>query len=81
MSFQPDGVLFEKVLAETLGISRTPVLEALQQLALEELVVIAAHSGTFVTPAFHACISRAARPPRPYSSRGWHGHQSTACAT
>src|SRR5688572_28849988 len=40
--------LFEKVLAEEFGISKTPVREALVQLQREGLVVVVPHSGTFV---------------------------------
>jgi DNA-binding GntR family transcriptional regulator len=50
MQLHPMDVIFERVLAETLGISRTPVREALLQLAREELVLIAAQSGTYVAP-------------------------------
>jgi GntR family transcriptional regulator, rspAB operon transcriptional repressor len=50
MAVLPSDVIFERALSETLGISRTPVREALQQLAREELVTIAAQSGTFVAP-------------------------------
>jgi GntR family transcriptional regulator, rspAB operon transcriptional repressor len=50
MAVLPADVIFERALSETLGISRTPVREALQQLAREELVTIAAQSGTFVAP-------------------------------
>lgn len=50
MTLQPDDVVFERALADALGISRTPVREALLQLAREELVRIAAQSGTFVAP-------------------------------
>lgn len=50
MALQPNDVIFERAIAEALGISRTPVREALLQLAREELVTIAAQSGTFVAP-------------------------------
>lgn len=50
MTLQPDDVIFERALADALGISRTPVREALLQLSREELVRIAAQSGTFVAP-------------------------------
>ncbi len=40
--------LFEKVVAEEFGISKTPVREALVQLQHDGLVVIVPHSGTFV---------------------------------
>jgi len=40
--------LFEKVVAEEFGISKTPVREALVQLQHEGLVVVVPHSGTFV---------------------------------
>ncbi|HTJ94998.1 MAG TPA: GntR family transcriptional regulator [Pararobbsia sp.] len=50
MQLNPMDVIFERALAETLGISRTPVREALLQLAREDLVLIAAQSGTYVAP-------------------------------
>jgi DNA-binding GntR family transcriptional regulator len=50
MAVLPSDVIFERALSETLGVSRTPVREALQRLAREELVTIAAQSGTFVAP-------------------------------
>jgi GntR family transcriptional regulator, rspAB operon transcriptional repressor len=50
MTLQPDDVISERALTDALGISRTPVREALLQLAREELVRIAAQSGTFVAP-------------------------------
>jgi DNA-binding GntR family transcriptional regulator len=40
--------LYEKVLADDFGISKTPVREALVQLQREGLVVVQPHSGTFV---------------------------------
>jgi DNA-binding GntR family transcriptional regulator len=40
--------LYEKVLAENFGISKTPVREALVQLQREGLVVVLPHSGTYV---------------------------------
>lgn len=40
--------LYEKVLADEFGISKTPVREALMQLQREGLVVVVPHSGTFV---------------------------------
>src|SRR5687767_2372978 len=40
--------LYEKVVAEQFGISKTPVREALVQLQHEGLVVVVPHSGTFV---------------------------------
>jgi DNA-binding GntR family transcriptional regulator len=50
MVLQPKEVIFDRAISETLGISRTPVREALLQLAREELVVIAAQSRTYVAP-------------------------------
>lgn len=50
MALLPNDVVFERALAEALGVSRTPVREALLQLAREDLVVIAAQSRTFVAP-------------------------------
>lgn len=42
--------LREEELAEELGVSRTPVREALRRLAIEELVVKTANQGTVVAP-------------------------------
>jgi len=50
MVLQPREIVFERALSETLGISRTPVREALLQLASEGLVLIAAQSRTYVAP-------------------------------
>jgi GntR family transcriptional regulator, rspAB operon transcriptional repressor len=50
MALQPNDVIFERAIADALGVSRTPIREALLQLAREELVTIAAQSGTFVAP-------------------------------
>lgn len=50
MAVLPADVIFERALGETLRVSRTPIREALQQLAREELVTIAAQSGTYVAP-------------------------------
>jgi GntR family transcriptional regulator, rspAB operon transcriptional repressor len=50
MALLPNDAVFERAIAETLGISRTPIREALLQLAREELVTIAAQSGTYVAP-------------------------------
>lgn len=45
----PGTVLDEKQLTERFGVSRTPVREALQQLAARELVTIEPHMGVHVT--------------------------------
>ncbi len=50
MTLLPNDVIVERAIADALGISRTPIREALQQLAREELVRIAPQSGTFVAP-------------------------------
>jgi len=50
MALQPNDQIFERLIAEKLNMSRTPVREALQLLARDELVVIAAQSGTYVAP-------------------------------
>ncbi len=50
MVLQPKEVIFDRAISDTLGISRTPVREALLQLAREELVIIAAQSSTYVAP-------------------------------
>lgn len=50
MALRPDDQIYERVIADTLGVSRTPIREALQRLARDELVLIAAQSGTYVAP-------------------------------
>ncbi|WP_199506268.1 GntR family transcriptional regulator [Geodermatophilus sp. TF02-6] len=48
----PGAVLSEVALAETFGVSRTPVREALKQLQIEGLVEVRSRVGTFVaTPS------------------------------
>jgi len=49
-SISPGARLDEKSLAEEFGVSRTPIREALQQLALIGLVSSRPHSGTTVQP-------------------------------
>ena len=46
----PGAVIVEKEITERLGISRTPVRDAIRQLADERLVSIKPQSGTFVAP-------------------------------
>ena len=46
----PGTALSEKMLAERLGVSRTPVREALIRLSEDGLVYIVPKSGTFVSP-------------------------------
>lgn len=47
---EPETPLSEAEICEQLGVSRTPVREALIKLSEEELVVIYPHVGTFVAP-------------------------------
>jgi DNA-binding GntR family transcriptional regulator len=47
--FAPGERLDMKVIEKQLGVSRTPLKEAISQLAAEGLVVVVARSGTFVT--------------------------------
>lgn len=49
LEMQPGAVISEKDLCAELGVSRTPVREALQRLADEGLVDIFPHSGTYVS--------------------------------
>jgi DNA-binding GntR family transcriptional regulator len=49
--------LYEKVLAQDFGISKTPVREALVQLQREGLVVVQPHSGTFVFELAHGEVT------------------------
>ena len=46
----PGAIIVEKEITERLGISRTPVRDAIRQLADERLVSIKPQSGTFVAP-------------------------------
>src|SRR4051812_12266239 len=46
--YQPGASLSEVTLAETYGTSRTPIREAIQQLASEGLVEVVPRVGTFV---------------------------------
>jgi len=48
-AFAPGALLDERTLAERFGVSRTPVREALQQLAVQNLVRIAPRVGVFVS--------------------------------
>jgi DNA-binding GntR family transcriptional regulator len=49
-SLQPGQRLMEKELAQELGVSRTPLREALNRLALEQLVFLTPYRGYAVTP-------------------------------
>ena len=46
--YAPDEELKEKTIGEELGVSRTPVREALRQLELEGLVTIIPNKGAYV---------------------------------
>lgn len=46
--FPPGSIIAEEMLAQSFGVSRTPVREALNQLQLEGLVVIRPQVGSFV---------------------------------
>ncbi len=59
--FRPREPLYETVIAEEAGISRTPVREALQRLRDEGLVEIFPGLGTFVTPLDLARLHEAIR--------------------
>lgn len=48
--FAPGAALSEKMLAEELGVSRTPIREALIRLSEDGLVYIVPKSGTYVSP-------------------------------
>lgn len=50
LDLKPGEVLNDKALAEELGMSRTPVREAILMLNMAKLVVVRPQSGTFVAP-------------------------------
>ena len=50
LELKPNDILNEKELAEEIGISRTPVHEAILRLSLEHLVIVRPQSGTVVAP-------------------------------
>lgn len=49
LDMEPGSAILEKDIGERFDVSRTPVREALQRLAEEDLVNIYPHSGTFVS--------------------------------
>ncbi|MEQ1768276.1 MAG: GntR family transcriptional regulator [Devosia sp.] len=49
LALPPGSVLNEKAICDQLGISRTPLREALLQLSAENLVSVVPHMGTYVT--------------------------------
>ncbi len=55
----PGGTLDEKSISGHLGVSRTPVREAVQRLSDENLVEIKPQSGTLVAPVLRANIHQA----------------------
>ena len=48
LAFQPGEILRKAEICATLGVSRSPVAEAVARLALEGLVEVVPQSGTFV---------------------------------
>lgn len=50
LELQPGAPISEKLICERLGISRTPLREAILQLHAEKLVDVRPNSGTFVSP-------------------------------
>lgn len=59
LAFQPNEALSEKELSLRLGVSRTPVREALIRLAEEALVYVLPQRGTFVAPIHVAEVMEA----------------------
>lgn len=49
LALSPGDPINEKLICEQLGISRTPLREALLQLSSENLITVVPHSGTFVS--------------------------------
>ncbi|MEM9106779.1 MAG: GntR family transcriptional regulator [Pseudomonadota bacterium] len=58
-SLRPGGTLDEKAIAAQLGVSRTPVREAVQKLSAEDLVEIKPQSGTLVAAISPSAIFQA----------------------
>ena len=50
LDLKPNDVLNEKELVEEMGMSRTPIHEAIIMLSLEHLVSVRPQSSTFVAP-------------------------------
>jgi DNA-binding GntR family transcriptional regulator len=50
LDLKPNDVLNDKELMEQMGMSRTPIREAIIMLSLENLVVVRPQSGTFIAP-------------------------------
>lgn len=59
LALEPNEALSEKELAMRLGVSRTPVREALIRLADEDLVEVLPQRGTFVSPILTADVLEA----------------------
>ena len=59
LALEPNEALSEKELAGRLGVSRTPVREALIRLADEDLVEVLPQRGTFVSPILTADVLEA----------------------
>ena len=57
--YKPFDALSEKRISETVGVSRTPVREALARLAAQHLVDIYPQRGTFVAPLRRTDLERA----------------------
>lgn len=55
----PGGLLDEKVIASRLGVSRTPVREAVQRLSDEHLIDIKPQSGTRISGILHRQVHQA----------------------
>nr|WP_282189047.1 GntR family transcriptional regulator [Azospirillum sp. SYSU D00513] len=58
-SLKPGAVVNEKLIAEQLGISRTPVREAVKRLSDEALITVVAQSSTYVSKVSLAQIEEA----------------------
>ncbi len=82
LELPPDSVVDEIALAEQLGVSRTPVREAIQRLAREQFVRIVARRGVFVTGVDVgelATLFETRQVIEPYAARlaAQRGHLST----
>jgi GntR family transcriptional regulator, rspAB operon transcriptional repressor len=68
LKLAPGDSLSERDLCAQLGVSRTPLREALILLETQKLVEIRSSTGTFITQIFFQDVLASARPGKPQNS-------------